>query len=151
MITITPDKPSYAAGETVLAKITLSLGKATKARSLVATLSCTERHRVTEQKIMDKYDFDREKEMGGFKETHMYTTTSEHSSALFSEKKEISGAKEYSSGEFSVSFAIPARGPPTSHEFGHDSKIHIWKLSAKLDIPFALDENAEKEIFVEGL
>ncbi len=151
MITIETDKPAYAMGEAIRARITLSLSRPVKARSLVATFSCIERHRVTEQRVMDKYDYDRERELGGFKETHMYTTTSEHARRLSEERKTISGEKEYSSGEFSVSFAIPARGPPTSREFGHDGKIHAWKLRVTLDIPLAIDENAEKEIFVEGL
>ncbi len=151
MITIALDKPSYSPGETVLATIGIKMKKPARARSLLATLSCEERHRVVEQKVMDNYDFERERELGGFKETHLYQVTSEHSNRLFHDKKVVSGEKEYSSGEYSVSFVIPPGGPPTSREFGHDGKIHVWKLHVKLDLPLAIDENAEKEVFVEGL
>lgn len=151
MISIETDRQSYAPGQAVDATIRLALAKPVKARGLVARLTCEERRRTTEQRIMDKYDYDREKELGGFKETHMYSTTVESQRTVFDQSRSLSGEMEYADGEFRVSFAIPAAGPPTSHEFGHDNKIHVWRLRVKLDIPFALDENAEKEIFVEGL
>jgi hypothetical protein len=50
-----------------------------------------------------------------------------------------------------VRFTLPGDAAPTSHDFGHDNKMNVWKLKIRLDIPFALDENAEAEIFVEGL
>lgn len=151
MLSISLDKESYAAGETVAAAITLGLKKPLRARGLYAEVVCIERHRVTEQRVMDKYDYDREKELGGFKETHLQAVTTEHESVLFREEKTLAGEGTFSAGEYSVSFTLPASGPPTSREFGHDNKTHIWKIFAKLDIPFALDQNAEKEIFVEGL
>lgn len=150
MMSITLDRDSYAAGDTVQATITLVLKKPVRARGLVARLVCVERHKVTEQRIMDNYDYAREKELGGFKETHLQAVTSVHENIRFEAKKDIDGEKEYAGGEYSVSFQLPQNAAPTSHEFGHDNKTFVWKLSAKLDIPFAIDENAEKEVLSKG-
>ncbi|MCX8175528.1 MAG: hypothetical protein N3E51_04975 [Candidatus Micrarchaeota archaeon] len=151
MISISLDKPEYMPGETIRASITLKLQKPTKARGIYATLSCHEKHRVTEHRIMDKYDFDREKELGLFRETHISSHTAVHEKTLFEKEVRVAGEGVFSSGDYPLSIELPKNAPPTSHEFGHDNKIHIWKLSVKLDIPLALDLNAEREIFVGGL
>ncbi len=151
MLAITLDRDSYAAGDTVRAAVSLTLKKPVRARGLFARLVCVERHKVTEQRIMDAYDYARERELGGFKETHLQPVTTVHENVVADMKRDISGEGEYSSGERVVEFALPPNAQPTSHEFGHDNKTFVWKLSVKLDIPLAIDENAEKEVFVEGL
>ena len=50
-----------------------------------------------------------------------------------------------------MQFDLPANATPTSLEFGHDNKITMWKISAKLDLPFATDESCDADVFVEGL
>jgi hypothetical protein len=151
MITIVPENPSYAPGETINASITLRLGKPVRARSLTARLHCHEQKQVKTTVVLDKYEFDRDKEMGNPYVSHMETKTEIRERDILSQVKRISGGDEYNSGEYSVSFTLPANAPPTSHEFGHDDTIHVWKLKVTLDIPLAIDENEEVEISVSGL
>jgi len=151
MITITLDKDAYLAGEVIRATITVKTGKPKKARALYAKLVCNERRRVKVSRTMDKYDYDRDNEIGLVKSTHLETAIEERSGELFSQEKKVAGDGTYSEGTYEAEFALPDDAAPTSYEFGHDDKIHIWKLYVKLDVPFALDENAEKEVFVGGL
>jgi len=151
MMGIELDKAEYFPGETIRAKIRVSMGKPVKARGVYAELLCSERHRVTSHRVMDNYDFEREKEMGGFKETHMVSHVTEHDSMKFRQEKKVAGEGMYANNEFEAVFDLPPNAVPTSHEFGHDNKIRRWKLRVKLDIPLALDDSAEKEIFVGGL
>lgn len=151
MMAIELDATSYMPGDTVRARIRVKPDRPVKARGLYAELVCSERRRKVEQRVMDNYDFEREKELGGFKETHMVSQTSEHESTLFRKEIKVAGENDYSDGEFEAVFTLPGNAAPTSHEFGHDNKIHVWKLRAKLDIPLAIDENAETEVFVGGL
>jgi len=152
MISITLDSPSYSAGGIINASILVSQKKATKARGLYATLFCTERKQVKTTVVLDRYDYDRDREMGQPYSSHMETKTEMRENVIFNQEKRICDAREFSGEEtFTAQFVLPKNASPTSHELGHDNLIHIWKLRVKLDIPFAIDENADAEIFVEGL
>ncbi|MCX6772576.1 MAG: hypothetical protein NTV88_02285 [Candidatus Micrarchaeota archaeon] len=151
MISIALDKSEYMPGDTVRATISLKLKKAVKARGIYVRLVCRERKQVAEQRVMDKYDYDREKELGGFKETHIITQDVEHSRTLFRKENKPAGEGEFLEGEYETTFTLPSDAKPTSHEFGHDKAIHIWTLHVKLDIPLSFDANAEKEVIVGGL
>ncbi|MCX6771342.1 MAG: hypothetical protein NTX79_04770 [Candidatus Micrarchaeota archaeon] len=152
MISVSLDRASYAAGDTITATISVSQQKPLSARGLSAALSCTERRQVKTEVQLDKYDFDRDEKLGIPYSSNMATKTEELDSVISSQEKALSGAREFFGEEkFTAQFALPPDAAPTSREFGHDSTIHIWKLRAKLDIPMAMDENAETEVFVEGL
>jgi hypothetical protein len=151
MIELTPDCDSYSPGSTIIAKISLSLPKPTKARGIFATLVCSERSREKVTKVIDQYDFAREHELGVPRTTELRTEVQERSRERYRQEKQVAGEGTFQSGEYQVQFQLPEDAPPTSREFGHDNKIHIWTLSVKLDIPLALDANNSKEIFVSGL
>ncbi|VVB66205.1 Uncharacterised protein [Candidatus Gugararchaeum adminiculabundum] len=148
---ISCDKEKYGAGDEVKVEIGMGLGKQVKARGLYATLVCMERERISNSRVMDQYDYDRQKEMGIVKSTNVYTETREETRERFKQEKKVSGPGFYSEETFKVAFTLPADAPPTSHEFGHDSKITEWKILLKLDIPMAPDKNDEVEVFVTGL
>jgi len=152
MISISLDSPTYPAGGFITATVGAILKKATKARGLYATLYCTEIKQVKTQVVLDKYEFDRDREMGQPYSSHMETKTEVRESVIFSQEKKICDEHEFSGEEnFTVQFILPKNAAPTSREFGHDNAIHIWKLRVKLDIPMAPDEHADAEVFVEGL
>ncbi len=152
MISISLDRASYAAGDTISATISVSQAKPLPARSLAATLTCSERKQVKTTVVLDKYDFERDREMGQPYSSNMETKTEERSRTAYEEEKQVCGKRTFSGEEaFSVQFALPQSAQPTSYEFGHDNLIHVWKLRVKLDIPMAMDEHAEAEVFVEGL
>ncbi len=151
MITIELDRGSYRGGETVKAKITLSFSKPVNARALEAKLVCLERKIIKTQTIMDHSDYRDEKDLGISRSTHIKTDISEENRTVFSQVKKIGAQAAYTTGEFDVDFTLPANAPATSHEFGHDNKTDVWTLHVKLDIPFALDKNASKEVIVGGL
>jgi len=152
MISISLDRASYSAGETITATISVRLAKPIKARGIFATLSCHRHRKIKTQVVLDKYDFERDREMSQPYASHMETRTEEREENIFSQEKAAAGAREFSGEEtFAVSFTLPQNAAPTSHEFGHDNTTHVWKVRVKLDIPFAIDENAEAEVFVEGL
>ena len=152
MLSVTLDRASYAAGDTIIATISVRQQKPVKARGLSAELTCTERKQVKTEVVLDKYDFDRDEKLGIPYSSNMRTKTEELDSAVFSEEKSLAGAREFL-GEaiFTVQFSLPQDAAPTSREFGHDNAIHFWKLHVKLDIPMAMDEHADAEVFVEGL
>ncbi|MFA5106628.1 MAG: hypothetical protein WC506_06745 [Candidatus Micrarchaeia archaeon] len=151
MMRIELDKDSYMPGETVKATVKYSFSSPVSARKLEASLVCMERKQVKTHTVMDQDDYRIEKELGIPKSTNIKTETSEQSSTAFSQKKELGGQNIYTNGQAEVSFELPQDAPATSHEFGHDGKIHVWTLSVKLDIPMAFDKNASKEVFVGGL
>ncbi|HQT44585.1 MAG TPA: hypothetical protein PLO51_01285 [Candidatus Micrarchaeota archaeon] len=151
MITIEFDKAQYMAGETVTATIRAMFSKPVKARALEARLVCEERKIVKALVAMNQDDYMLEKELGIPKSTNIKTETFEESSIVFTQSAKIGGAAEYSGGEFKAAFKLPDNAQPTSREFGHDGKIHVWKLHVKLDIPFGFDKNASKEVVVAGL
>jgi hypothetical protein len=151
MISIKPWQSSYAPGEAINATITLRLDKPMRARGITAKLYCHEQKQVKTNVVLDKYEFDRDKEMGNPYVSHMETKTEIRQRDFLTQVKKVGGGDEYSSGEYTVMFLLPPNAPPTSHEFGHDGLIHIWRLKATLDIPLALDENDEVEINVSGL
>ena len=150
MLSIKLDKDSYKAGDTINVSVELKLSKPVKIRALVVEFACFERKKVKVTRELDDYDFARRRELGLVYTSNVTTEVVEEGSRLFYQKKEFSGG-EYCNESFDVGFAIPADAPPTSLEFGHDNKTDIWKVFAKLDVPLALDENAEADVFVEGL
>ena len=152
MISISLDRASYAAGGAITATISVSQKKPVKARGLSATLSCAGRRQVKTDVVLDQYDFSRDEKLGIPYSSNMKTRTDELDSVVFSQEKQICGAREFS-GEavFTVQFALPANAAPTSREFGHDNAIYIWNMSVRLDIPMAMDEHAVADVFVEGL
>lgn len=151
MLTIKLDKDAYQPGDTITVTVQVDRDKPTKARGVFISLSCSKRKMEKESRVMDQYDFDREKELGGFKHTHLTSETVEKSSIVFSEEKAASGEQEYTDEIVEASFVLPNSAPPTSHEFGHDNAIYVWTVTAKLDIPLAIDDSTQKEIVVEGL
>ncbi len=151
MITIEFDKAEYAAGETVIATIRATFSKPVKARALVARLACEERKIIKTHVAMTQDDYMQEKDLGIPKSTNIKTETYEESAIVFTQSAKIGGAGVYSGEEFKASFKLPEDAQPTSREFGHDGKIHVWTLHVKLDIPFGFDKNASKDVFVAGL
>lgn len=151
MIRIETDKRSYWPGEKITATILLDFRKPIKARGLYAGLWCQEKEKRKTTTYLDAYDYRMEKELGIPRSTHMKTVTREEEETLFEKEVRIAGEGEYTKGEFTLNFTLPRDAKPTSYEYGHDSKIHSWKLKVRLDIAMGLDKNAEKEIFVEGL
>jgi len=152
MLSITTDKQQYMPGDIINIEVRFTGNKTIKARSLSATLWCAERKRIQRTRVIDSYDFAREKELGMAPTTNVRTETLEEERTPYERTNELAGSREYNSGEtFSGKFIIPGNAPATSHEWGHDNKIDIWKLKAKLDIAWAPDENSEIEIFVGGL
>jgi hypothetical protein len=152
MLSISLDRAAYAAGDTITATISVRHAKPVAARSLSATLICSESKQVKTTVVLDRYDYDRDKEMSIPYSSHMETKTEERQRTAFRQEKQLCGRHTFSSEEhFTAQFEIPANAHPTSREFGHDAAIHLWKVAAKLDIPLAPDEHAEAEVFVEGL
>jgi hypothetical protein len=96
-------------------------------------------------------EIDREAGLGIPHTTDIKTEVRERSGNWFFQEKKIAGEQILYKAELSASFQLPHNAMPTSYEFGHDNAIHIWKLRVRVDIPLALDMNAEKEVFVEGL
>jgi hypothetical protein len=152
MLSISLDRAAYAAGDTVIATISVRQDRPVNARSLTATLTCSERKLIKTQVVLDRYDYDRDKEMSIPYSSHMETKTEQRVRTAFEQERKPCGKRTFSGEEnFTVQFTLPQNAQPTSREFGHDGAIHAWKVRAKLDIPFAPDEHAEAEVFVEGL
>ena len=151
MVKISLDNDSYMPGGTITATVTVSLGSPTKARGLYAKLICTEGRIHRRTVVMDKYMLDREHELGVPYTTNTQQEEEMRSRVIFEQEKKVAGEGNYSSGTFTVSFTLPENAAPTSHDFGHDDRTHVWKLSAKLDLPLALDKGDEAEVIVGGL
>lgn len=151
MIKLSLDKGSYWPGDKITASITIDFKKPIKARGLYAKLLCREREVKERTTYMTQDDYRMEKELGLHRTSHMKTVKEEEVEVLFEKEVKLAGEGEFSSGEYEAEFALPKDAEPTSHEFGHDKKIHVWWLKVRLDIPWALDKKAEREIFVEGL
>jgi len=151
MLSISLDRKSYLPGETIRVEVACKLPKLTKARGLFVSLTCTERKRVQTSRTMDQYDYDRARELGVSPTTHIKTQIEERDREWYGKELQAGGEGNYLDETFKAQFALPKDAPFTSLEFGHDNQIHIWKVRAKLDIPFAPDENAEADLIVEGL
>lgn len=151
MIAITLDKQSYAPGEEIIAKVKVGLAKPTRVRGIFAKLVCIEKKKVKSSVVLDKYDFERDREMSQPYSSHMETRTDIREGNWFAKEEKIGAAGELSEGDFEAKFFLPLNAPPTSYEYGHDNAIYIWKLRVKADIPLAIDDNAEAEVFVKGL
>ena len=151
MISISLDKGSYSPGESIRATVTVRLDKPVRARGIYARLVCNERKKVKVDRVMDQYDIDRRKELGVPHSTNIVTTTEERTRVWFEQEKKVAESAEFYEGSYDVVFNLPSGAPPTSYEFGHDGMVHVWKMSVKLDIPLAPDENDEIEVVVSGL
>ncbi len=151
MFKLKTDKKNYLPGETISLEVKTNFKKPQKARRIEVTLYCIEKKKVQTKRIMDHYDYHSDKELGVPRSTHIETVTTESKGEVFRKVIELSGEKEYTSETFTGKIYIPRNANPTSYHLGHDNKAHIWKLKAKLDIPFRLDRNQEKEIHVRGL
>jgi len=151
MIKITFSKGSYWPGDEVDAEVFVSMDKPRKARGLYGIVDCVERRHVVTKKYLDHYDYERMKEMGVVRSTNVEVSHREEHHKLFHKEFRIAGEREYQKEIFQVKFVLPRDAAPTSHDFGHDNKMNVWRLRIRLDLPMALDENAESEIFVEGL
>ncbi len=150
-IEIMLDKDEYAAGDTITATVLLSLGKAVKTRGVFAELVCTEKRKVNITRHIPQSEIEERKKLGLYTEVPFTKEERVEEHVIHREVKRLGEEGGYQQKEFSVKFALPQNAQPTSREFGHDSKIHIWTLRVKLDVPFALDINAEREVFVSGL
>ncbi|MCX6769416.1 MAG: hypothetical protein NT051_01915 [Candidatus Micrarchaeota archaeon] len=151
MLTVQLDQQSYSPGDIISAAIILKLDSEKRARGLFARLVCVEQTLHKTNVVLDKYEYDRDKEMSIPYSSHMETRTETREKTWFSKEIRLVGNGTFASSEYTAVFQLPPGAPPTSHEFGHDGKIHVWKVCAKLDIPLAIDENGEAEVFVEGL
>lgn len=151
MIEIILDKGSYWPKDEIGAKIVLEFSKPVKARGLYTKLVCTEKKRTETLRHMDTHDYRVESELGVPRSSHMKKEVREEKRIIFEKEEMLCGEQEYSGGEYDVKFVLPPNARPTSTEYGHDNLIHLWKIKVRLDIPWALDKNAEKAVFVEGL
>lgn len=150
-MTITLDKAEYYPGDAVEATIRLELDDAVKARGVFARLTCMERKKVKYTRHIPQAEIEEKRRLGLYTEVPYTTEERVEERTTYDEEKKIGNEGGYKEGEFKVKFVIPANARPTSREFGHDSRIDVWNLHAKLDIPFAKDVNADQEVFVAGL
>jgi hypothetical protein len=150
-ISITTDKDSYFPGEPIVANVSLNFKKPIKARGIFAELFCCEHYHLKHQREMDRYDHHLEEQLGIPRSTNIKTDLRKTDRIIFKKTIQVAGEGIYSTNSFEVKLPIPDTAQPTSHELGHDNKIHKWFLKVKLDVPFALDKNTEIEIFVKGL
>jgi hypothetical protein len=151
MIRITLGKGSYCKGEEIAATVFYEFRKPLKARGVYAELECRETKRVEITRHMTQGDYLRQKQLGVAVSSHMRKEKREERKIVHREKKKLCGEGEYSSGEVEVRFTLPYTAHPTSREFGHDKLKHIWILKVRFDVPWGMDKNKEKEVFVEGL
>ncbi len=145
------NKSEYNADEEIEATIALNLDKVVKARGIFATLMCMEKKKVKHTVHIPRSEIEERKRLGLYTEVPFTQTETVEDHIVYREEKKVAGESDYLKAEFKVKFALPPDAAPTSHEFGHDNRINVWKLYVKLDIPFALDIHATHEIFVRGL
>ena len=150
MISIRLDKPSYRFGETINATIEIKLGKPTKARGVVAELACEEETIHQHTVVIDKYNLDREHELGVPYSGVVKTEETKDTQTTYDKDITVAGEGTYLQNTIEARIPIPTSGRATSHEYGHDNRIVVWILSVKLDLPMWPDEGAETEVFIEG-
>lgn len=151
-ITIFPSKEKYKAGEELTAIVKLDLGKPIKVNAIHATLICQEKHKKNEVRNIPLAEIEERKRLGLYASPPYVRSVEiieEHE--RFREEKKIAGGDVYQNQEFRVVFKLPNDAKPTSYIFGHDNRIVVWKIQVKVDIPFALDINASKDIEVGEL
>jgi hypothetical protein len=146
---ITLDKENYKPGETILAKINIKLNEPIEARELITRLYCIEIEKVTKTYVMDIDDYRYEKELGMERKTHIAKKTFLVEKIIYNETKKVKGTAKYHDEEIPVEFKIPISAYKTTHEFGVEKRKIIWKIDARLDIPFAFDMKTEKEVIVK--
>lgn len=145
------NKGEYYPGEEIQAIINLNLEKPVKARGIFATLLCAQKQKRKYTRHIPLAEIEEKKRLGLYTEVPFTYEERIEERTAFHEEKQVSGEAFYQKGEYSVKFRLPADALPTSRVFGHDDKITVWTLGAKLDVPFALDINAQTEIQVAGL
>lgn len=149
-ITIETDKDAYAPGETIRIHLVLELDKPTQARQLVVGLSWREKKRSTGYTALSPDEIRRMRELGLEPTTTIRPTSREEEGERLMDQDLLAGEGEFRSGEYGVELNLPSDARPTSYEMGHDDRVDVWKVRAKLDIPMGLDIGAEKEIVVTG-
>lgn len=150
-ITIDLSKSEYRAGEEVAAIIRVHLENPVQARGVYASLTCMEKKKVRYTRYMPHAEIEERRKLGLYTDVPFRQEERVEEGVAFSEEKRVAGEGNYQRWEFMVKFRLPGNASPTSHEFGHDNRINVWKLHVKLDVPFALDVNADKEVLVGGL
>ncbi|MEM3060623.1 MAG: hypothetical protein QXW70_02245 [Candidatus Anstonellales archaeon] len=148
MISIILDRENYKPGMEITAQIHIKLKKEIRARGIFATLICTEKRLEEVRRVMDSYDYLQERDLGVQRRTHIKTEVREISRICYSKDVKLAGEGIYKEEEFVAKFLIPRDAKTTSYEFGHDNAIYVWRIKVKIDIPFALDKNAQKEVMV---
>lgn len=149
-ITIELDKNFYYPNEEVTAKISLNLKKPTEARGIFASLTCTEKEKIFVTRHIPRWEVEEREKLGLFTEVPFTKTEKIIQKTIFFEEKKIADKGTYQYEQFKVKFKLPPNAPFTSHTFGDDNKIDVWILHVKIDIPFAFDINAEKEVIVKS-
>jgi hypothetical protein len=150
MLSVLPNRPFYAPGDTIIAVITLILDKPAKARGIYARLECIEKSKVKVSKVIDQYDLDRAAELGVPYSGTIKWREEERLTVFFEEEKKISNEGDYSSGTFLAKFILPKNAPPTAKDYGQGGKTTEWRITAKLNIPLAPDENGTTEVIVKA-
>lgn len=145
-IRIIPKSSTCCVSGKVSAIITLELKKPIEARSLSARLYCIEEKKIISAREMNRDDYRIEKELGVQRSTHLRTTTMLMETVAYAETKKISGEKTYESGTYEVEFSIPSSAP-RSQPWINGRKV-VWRMEAKLDIPFSIDISSTAEIQV---
>lgn len=150
-IVIELDKTSYVADDTVKAKIMLRLSEPINSNGIYATIYCYEKRKIEKYAPIPPDEILRMKELGIPIATHVKKIEETTEGNVHSEERKIAGKGRYFNQTFEVEFKLPKNAAPTSYALGHDNKISIWRIKVKIDIPFALDISAEKDVFVAGL
>ncbi|MCX8197114.1 MAG: hypothetical protein N3G80_02235 [Candidatus Micrarchaeota archaeon] len=136
-------------GERLEARIELHLSKPIKARKLEASLVCIETERKKTIAEMVIHERAEEKETGIPYQTHMRQRTTIIEKVVFKETKRLDGEKIYQNESYYVDFLLPANAPPTLHHYSPDGKKAKWIFSVQLDVPFAIDVQAKKEVQID--
>jgi hypothetical protein len=150
-IEIETNKEEYNAGENIYVKVFFHLEKPVKARAVKAALNCHEKKKTYIYTSIPPDEVRRIKELGMEVTSPIKKVEQYEESNIHHEEHGIGGAGEYEEQKFEFFFTLPKDAQPTSYEMGHDDKTHAWHLRIKIDIPFAPDINAEKDIMVAGL
>ena len=145
------DKESYNPGEEIHITVELHFDGPVKARAIYAQLYCMEKFKRTTTRAVPYAEIQEKKRLGLYvDEGYTQEERIDEQNKMVVEKK-LGGEKSYRTDELKASLRLPGNANPTSHEFGHDNKITVWKLDIKVDIPLAPDIHEVKEIFVAGL
>ncbi|MDD5337637.1 MAG: hypothetical protein PHS02_04090 [Candidatus ainarchaeum sp.] len=151
-ITILLDKTGYNLGDEIKGTVKLELELPAKARAIFVSLHCHEQHKTKYVRNMPLEEVEEKRKLGLYiSPPYIVTEEKVESHEHYHEEKKIAGQDTYLDEEFQFSLGIPKDGRPTSEEFGHDGRIVKWFVKVKIDIPFALDVNESKDVYVAGL